>query len=386
MTRGARGSEFSGRWAGSWGLAFGAVLALGCGSAEKSSHSGGGGQGAGGGSAEDTKARVYSGARVPGGDVIELRVEGARLVEVGSRVSRAAAEVIDVTGQWVTPAFIEGHVHLTYYPVTESLPATGIVAALDLAAPLASLESQPAEFTLLASGPMITRTDGYPTQGWGSDGYGFEVETVSDAEEAVRDLVRLGADVIKVPLTGAPTLTDEQLEAIVRVAHEENRLVVAHALGDADARRAADAGVDALAHTPTEALEAATVDAWSERVVISTLGAFGGGDAAVDNLARLHEAGARVIYGTDLGNSRTVGVSASELELLGRAGLSPAEILESITTTPADVLGFDDLGRLEADREASFVFLDRDPLVDIAVLTTPTRVVARGKEVRSPAP
>ena len=46
--------------------------------------------------------------------------------------------------------------------------------------------------------------------------------------------------------------------------------------------------------------------------VVSTLAAFGGSPAAVDNLRRLHAAGATVLYGTDLGNTRDAGPSAEE--------------------------------------------------------------------------
>jgi imidazolonepropionase-like amidohydrolase len=78
-------------------------------------------------------------------------------------------------------------------------------------------------------------------------------------------------------------------------------IVVAHALSDAAARRAADAGVDVLGHTPVEPLAESTIQAWRGRTVISTLAAFGGTPAAVTNLRRLRDAGVTVLYGTDLG-------------------------------------------------------------------------------------
>src|ERR1700760_3589849 len=64
----------------------------------------------------------------------------------------------------------------------------------------------------------------------------------------------------------------------------------------------------------------ATVAAGRGRAVISTLAAFGGSPAAVDNLRRLRAAGATVLYGTDLGNLDVAGPSEPEIALPARAG------------------------------------------------------------------
>ena len=51
--------------------------------------------------------------------------------------------------------------------------------------------------------------------------------------------------------------------------------IATHALDDAAAAEAAEAGADILAHTPVAPLAPATVRAWSGRAVITTLAAFG---------------------------------------------------------------------------------------------------------------
>ena len=56
--------------------------------------------------------------------------------------------------------------------------------------------------------------------------------------------------------------------------------VAAHAISDAEALRAANTGADVLAHTPVEALSEATLSAWSNKVIVSTLAAFGGETAS----------------------------------------------------------------------------------------------------------
>jgi imidazolonepropionase-like amidohydrolase len=186
---------------------------------------------------------------------------------------------------------------------------------------------------------MITPPGGYPTRSWGADGYGLECDGEAACVAAVDRVVDAGAAIVKVPIgAGGPDHDDATLRAIVARAHARDRLVAVHALDDASARRAAEAGADILAHTPVERLSADTVALWSTRAVISTLRAFGGTETAVDNLRRLHESGATVLYGTDLGNTRTAGIDPLELSLLAAAGLTDAEIRAAATADPARLL------------------------------------------------
>jgi hypothetical protein len=216
----------------------------------------------------------------------------------------ATDRVVNVTGRYIVPGFIDSHVHLAYDPVAEDLLASGIVAVLDLAAPLNALGTDHGALKVLNAGPMITAKLGYPTTSWGQGGYGLEVSSPAAGIAAVETLFAAGVQVIKVPLTLPPSLDDATVKAVVGAAHRHHLQVYTHALEDANAARAAADGVDVLAHTPTEALSDLTLDAWKTRTVISTLAAFGGGAAAVKNLHDLRERGARVLYGTDLGNTR----------------------------------------------------------------------------------
>lgn len=246
----------------------------------------------------------------------------------------------ELYGLGATSGVIDSHVHLAYYPVADELARAGIVAVVDLASPLEALDDPVEGLTVLRSGPMITPPGGYPTRSWGADGYGLECGGERECVAAVDRLVDAGAAIIKVPIgAGGPDHDDATLRAIVARAHGRHRIVAVHALDDASARRAAEAGADLLAHTPVEPLADDTVRAWSTRAVVSTLRAFGGSDAAVENLRRLHEAGATVLYGTDLGNTRTAGIDPVELSLLARAGLTPAEIRAAAVTVPARYFG-----------------------------------------------
>jgi imidazolonepropionase-like amidohydrolase len=140
--------------------------------------------------------------------------------------------------------------------------------------------------------------------------------------------------------TAGPVLDRSTLDAIVAAAHERGLPVVAHVEGEGMTRLAVDAGADVLAHTPfTERVDddliargVAIGQRW-----ISTLFINGYGDPspdfdrAVDNLRRFHDAGGRVLYGTDLGNGvQPLGLNSAELAALSAAGLSAGEVIDAL--------------------------------------------------------
>ncbi len=318
---------------------------------------------------------VLRGGRLPGGAATDLAIADGKIVAVGT--VEEGGEEVDLGGRWLVPAFIDSHVHLAYRPA--DLSAGGVAAAIDLAAPLGFLEEDLSPLRLLRSGPMITALGGYPTQSWGRNGYGREVGDAASARGAVGELVAAGASLIKLPITGEPQLGEDVLRAVVEEAHLRGRKVVSHALGDAEAAIAAGVGVDALAHTPVETLDSRTVEAWTNGAIITTLNAFGGRSSTLDNLRRLHQAGATLLYGTDFGNTTTPGIDLQEILYLQDAGLSGAEILAAGTSTPATYWGLSELGSLEVGKAASLLVLSADPTQKPEVLATPLVVIIDGK-------
>jgi imidazolonepropionase-like amidohydrolase len=324
---------------------------------------------------------VLTGGTVVGLGRADLEVRDGIIVTAGTFVIPDGVATIDVTGAWLAPAAIDSHVHLADLPEGDELARGGVAAAVDLAAPTSFLAEDHAPLRVVAAGPMITAESGYPTEGWGSDGYGLEVTTAAEATAAVDTLHALGARVVKLPLAGGPTLDDTAFSAAIDRAHALGEPVVSHALGDTEAARAAALGVDVLAHTPTEPLSAEGAAAWSGRAVISTLGAFGGRATTLANLAALRDAGATVLYGTDFGNTRTAGIDAREVALLVDAGLSPSEVLTAMTSAPAAFWGLDMLGSLTTGKAASLLVLPDDPLVDPTVMAEPTAVYLDGVRI-----
>lgn len=89
---------------------------------------------------------------------------------------------------------------------------------------------------------------------------------------------------------------------------------------------------------------------------------------AMDNVRQAHEAGVRIVAGTDAGDTYVFPGFAihDELVELVRAGLSPADALRSATIDAARFSGQERaFGSIEEGKVADMLLLDADPLTDI---------------------
>jgi imidazolonepropionase-like amidohydrolase len=337
------------------------------------------------------------------GGAAAVESDGVVLVD-GAGVVRAigsAAQVVvpgDVpsyggAGHWVGPGVIDAHVHLAFATSGPGeLLAGGVVGARDLGAPLACarewrapVDARPAEPRVWVVGPLLTAPGGYPSRSWGRDGFAAFVDSPARARAVVRDLVRDGVALVKLalePAGGQPVLDLAACSAVVEAAHAAGLAVTAHALSVAMVERALAAGVDELAHTPTEVLAPPLVDriASTGLTVVSTLATFiATGDAAGAraNARALVAAGVPLAYGTDLGNAGTsAGVDPQELAELAVAGLGEVGALRAATEVAAATAGITGMtGRLAVGDPAALVVLAADPLVDPSAWRRPVVAV-----------
>lgn len=105
----------------------------------------------------------------------------------------------------------------------------------------------------------------------------------------------------------------------------------------------------------------------------------------------LHDVGVPIVMGSDSGNWPVIPFefhgpsSIREVELLGRAGLTPEEALLASTRDAARMLGPDAaFGTLEVGRAADFLVVEGDPLTDLRALRT-LRYAVRDGDARTPA-
>lgn len=102
--------------------------------------------------------------------------------------------------------------------------------------------------------------------------------------------------------------------------------------------------------------------------------------AGVRNVRRLHDAGIALAVGTDAGNPGTAhGASVyREMELLERAGMTPAEVFAAATIGGARAMGRgEELGSLDRGKLADLVVFDADPTISVQNARQ-VRLVMRG--------
>jgi imidazolonepropionase-like amidohydrolase len=299
-------------------------------------------------------------------------------------------------GCWIGPGIVDAHVHLAFG--SPDVLSTGLVGLRDLGAPASSSRQwrtghrtpPPGRPFVAVSGPIVTAPGGYPSRSWGRGGFAVPLGSPGEARQLVQRLAADGADVIKVALepgtAGWPVPDPATVRAVVQAAHATGLSVVAHALRADMVGRAVDAGVDELAHTPTERLAPEVIEriAAAGVGVVSTLQTFfsdGVGRAAAANAVDLYRAGVQLRYGTDLGNAGTrPGVDPRELDRLAEAGLGRLGALRAATAGSAAAPGMRRrTGHLRRGEPAALVLLPGDPLDEPGVWRAPLAVIADGR-------
>ncbi|MGA8145408.1 MAG: amidohydrolase family protein [Candidatus Acidiferrales bacterium] len=213
--------------------------------------------------------------------------------------------------------------------------------------------------------------------------------TPEEAVEVVRREIGGGADVIKL-FTGSlvergqvKLIPEPIAAAAVAEAHRHDRLVFAHPSNIDGAMVAVHAQVDVLAHTTSVA------GIWSEEMIaqmkrqkmslVPTLklwkyeAAKSGASAedqlafqsrAAKNLTAYAAAGGQILFGTDVGYMTDYDTT-EEFAAMARAGMTPMQILASLTTAPAERFGESNRrGRIAPGMDADLVVLERDPAED----------------------
>jgi imidazolonepropionase-like amidohydrolase len=236
-----------------------------------------------------------------------------------------------------------------------------------------------------------------------------------DLRKMVRTQLRDGADFIKTCASGGGgtdhqdargvlNMTQEELDAVVDEAHLLCKTVAVHAWTPESQKRAMRAGADTLEHCVQTDDEAIAMMVERRTPLIPTLTVRT--DHALDlvekagaspfvmenyrrvqkfcfeNLKRLHQAGVRIVCGTDLNIQPEMGNNALELEMYVELGMTPVEALLTATGNAADALGLSDLGVLASGKLADVVAVAGNPMDDIKVLRQRANVNMVMKEGR----
>ncbi|HEX3087393.1 MAG TPA: amidohydrolase family protein [Ilumatobacteraceae bacterium] len=396
---------------------------------------------------------VFDGSGQPlfAGDVL---IVGNRIEAVVAASDHWAAPPdalrIDVGGRTVMPGLVDGHAHISFtnvadlmdlarMPVEENLIAaicnaallldhgfTSLVSAaaskprLDVAVRNAIEAGQIVGPRMLAASQEIT-----PTGNLGDlDQAHFPIPEsarfayICDGPDAfrlaARRFAREGVDILKVNVSGdrdwghmgadaSTTLVDDdELAALVKVAHGRGLRVAAHATSAGSVKMCVRHGVDIIYHAAladSEALD--MVESVKDSVFVAPAVGFPyaylhegekyglhlrpkarrGLEEEIEitarNMQELHRRGVRIVPGGDYGLVCTpMGRNARDLELFVTLfGFSPADSLVAATNHGGAMMGRgDELGQLRAGWLADLIVVDGDPLDDIAVLQDRDRI------------
>ena len=374
-----------------------------------------------------TNGFVVRGVRVFDGEhtieQTDVVVRNGRIETIARGAKADGLPIVDGTGRTLLPGLIDAHTH-TYGEASRDALRFGVTTELDMFTDwhgLADAKRQRASLDrvtkadLWSAGTLATAPGGHGTE------YGLAIPTLTTPAEAqafVDARLAEGSDYLKIILEDGsayghpiPTLDKPTLAALVVAAHARKRIAVAHVATEAEARDAVDAGIDGLAHVffdrpadpaivaaivrqrtfvvPTLSVIASTsrtgegarlaVDARLKPFLASDQGRtlntqFGPGAGreaflpnAMASVKRLHDAGVKILAGTDAGNPGTTHGATlhQELALLVAAGLAPSEALTAATALPSRLFSLGDRGRIAKGMRADLLLVDGDPTKDI---------------------
>ncbi|RUO65428.1 Imidazolonepropionase [Pseudidiomarina planktonica] len=346
-------------------------------------------------------------------------------------------EVIDGKNAWLLPGLIDAHVHV-WGDALERQLAHGVTTVIDMFGHPSTLQKEKElrdqfqisrSATMYGAGYLVTGPKGHGTQ------FGIQVPVMNGAEDAKRvvaERIDSGSDFIKAVYTSptavyehAPSISLEELEAVIRAGHERDQLVVVHVSDHQSALDAVQAGADGLVHSFFD--KVASDQLLSEikqrdTFVIPTLTFYEGmlrGTSTetlllnnpefeisaqakqslsmkipgqfpehfftnlISSTTRMHEAGIRLLVGTDAPNPNTAhGWSiVVEMSLFAEAGIPAQQILTAATAATANAFGIADRGMIASGYRADFILLERNPLEDLTALQQPQAVYKNGFKV-----
>ena len=366
-------------------------------------------------------------------------VRGERIEKItdGSAAIPAGAKVLDLSNSTVLPGLIDSHTHLFLWgedPAQGGYDANILKAGIALRAARATYAAKRAldqGFTTLRDletegagygdveikqaieegtipGPRvfgatraISSTGGYPLEGYAPElqmPKGVQIiDGPVEARKAAREQLDHGADWIKVYMThrswvdkqgnlvSQPTLTVEELKAIVDETHGWGKKVACHAYNGEGLQRALDGGCDSIEHgldmSDAQIAQMAKQGTWYCPTIsvyfLDWEPADTPGGKRDRARASLHETSFRkaqkahlkIVFGTDMGGIPWQQPIAQEFSRMVEQGMAPMDAIQSATSRAAEMLDRKgELGALAPGAYADIVAVSGDPLKGIEEL------------------
>ena len=254
--------------------------------------------------------------------------------------------------------------------------------------------------------------------------FGIQATGPTECRAAVRQLIKEGADFIKVTATGGSTRTShptspsfnvDEFSAITDEAHKFGKHVAAHCTSSGGMENALEAGIDTMIHgvhrdaTGAEAYRPDIADRIVEQGVFvnPTLGQGlarirqleddpdlaletenvdvmrRGLSGRIDHVARMRDAGVVMAAGSDSAWSYyQMGDFQTEIEAHAMTGMSNMQAIVSATKDSAQSCWVDaTVGTLEVGKQADVLVVNGDPTRDLADLRNVADVFLAGSKI-----
>ncbi len=382
-------------------------------------------------------------------------VRGNRVESISEAASTqvpAGARVIDLSHATVLPGLIESHTHiflqgedpglggydiqLLKFPLAYRAARATVSARRALEQGFTTIRDMETEGAGYGDvgikmavnegripGPRIfTTTRGISTSGgYPLEGYAPEIEVPKgvqiidgpvEARKAAREQMDHGADWIKVYMThrswtddsgklvSQPTLTLEEIKAIVDETHGWGRKVACHAYNGEGLHRALDGGCDSIEHGL--GLDDAAITQMKRQATwyCPTIAIYykewapentpaGKRDRAraaehEQSFKKALQAGVKIVFGTDVGGFSWEEPIAQEFPYMVKFGMSPMDALRAATIAPAGMLDMSgQLGVIAPGAYADVIAVQGNPLNDITELGRVIFVMHNGQVFKS---
>ncbi len=347
---------------------------------------------------------------------------------------------IDGTGKTLLPGLIDSHTHAYMDALTEALNF-GVTTELDMFTMPEFANSHQAKreqsnhtnsADLFSATILATAPGGHGTE------YGFDIPVLENSQQVetfVKQRINQGADYIKAVYNSKkakrqhfPSIDYETIAALIKSAHQHDRLLVVHIDNLVSAREVIELGADGIIHSfmdtlvddqfiqlmlekqafiiPTLAVQASvTQQSTGDKLMKNTHNLeflskpqsqqlkasfpdFGipsqALNIAMQSVAKLAKAGVPILAGSDAPNPGTThGLSLhAELELLVEAGLSNQQALHAATGAAGKQFPIGNRGKLAEDQLATMVLVDGNPFDKISDTQKIVRIWKNGIEFK----